>query len=297
MLKGGLYAANDGHLNQLTEDPADSEPDFSADGTTIAFVRGGDVYSVRADGSGQRRLTSGPEVDGRPQFSPNGRTRRLRAPRVRRRRPRDLYTVNLGGSARALADHDAYDEHEASFSADGAAIVFVRSVRRDRRRHRRRHLLGAALGGRPGPPDEHRPLDEFAPRYFGGGIVFSRGQSGEGPGAYADIYTMRRNGSNVRVAGRAAPARPSSKTSRRRPHAALPPRPGPLGEADRPRPRAQADRVARRFEDQRGLLLRRAPGRRLHRRPRKPRRSRRSTSPAAAAPSSPKASLWKAAPR
>ena len=55
-------------------------------------------------------------------------------------------------------------------------------------------------GGRPGAP--HRPpldLDEFAPRYFKGGIVFSRGQSGDGPGAYADIYTMRASGSNVRV--------------------------------------------------------------------------------------------------
>src|SRR5690349_21103119 len=59
---GGLYASKEGHLNQLTEDPTDSEPDFSTDGHTIAFVRGGDVYAMRADGSGQRQLTSGPEI-------------------------------------------------------------------------------------------------------------------------------------------------------------------------------------------------------------------------------------------
>ena len=52
-----------GRLNQLTENPADSEPDFSADGRKIAFVRGGDVWAMRADGSGQRQLTAGPEVD------------------------------------------------------------------------------------------------------------------------------------------------------------------------------------------------------------------------------------------
>src|SRR5262245_9770712 len=54
---GGLYASKDGNLNRLTEDPTDSEPDFSADGHTIAFVRGGDVYAMRADGTGQRQLT------------------------------------------------------------------------------------------------------------------------------------------------------------------------------------------------------------------------------------------------
>src|SRR5262245_34363345 len=51
--EGGIYAARDGRLNQLTEDPTDSEPDFSADGRKIAFVRGGDVWSMRADGTGQ----------------------------------------------------------------------------------------------------------------------------------------------------------------------------------------------------------------------------------------------------
>ena len=54
-VEGGLYAVTDGHLNQLTEDPTDTEPAFSPDGRGIAFVRGGDIYAVRADGSGQRR--------------------------------------------------------------------------------------------------------------------------------------------------------------------------------------------------------------------------------------------------
>ena len=71
--EGGLFAARDGRLNQLTENPADTEPDFSADGRMIAFVRDGDIYSMRADGSGQRPLTSGPEVDGGRSLSPNGR--------------------------------------------------------------------------------------------------------------------------------------------------------------------------------------------------------------------------------
>src|SRR6476469_8494098 len=57
--KGGLFAVKDGRLNQLTEDPTDTEPNFSPDGRTIAFARGGDIYSVRPDGSGQRSCPAG----------------------------------------------------------------------------------------------------------------------------------------------------------------------------------------------------------------------------------------------
>ncbi len=71
--KAASIAVKDGHLNQLTEDPTDSEPNFSPDGRTIAFVRGGDIYSIRPDGSGQRQLTNGPEVDSLPKIAPNGR--------------------------------------------------------------------------------------------------------------------------------------------------------------------------------------------------------------------------------
>jgi hypothetical protein len=46
-------------------------------------------------------------------------------------------------------------------------------------------------------------VDEFKPRWFAGGILFSRGESAAGPAAYADVYTMRRNGTRIKplVAG------------------------------------------------------------------------------------------------
>lgn len=197
-IEGGLYAAKGGRLNQLTEDPTDSEPDFSANGRKIAFVRGGDVWAMRADGTGQHKLTSGPELDSRPQFDPEGRYVVFERRAAVEGSPRDLYRVNLGGSARALVA-SAHDEHEASFSPDGKTVVFVRSV-------------AETSGGFADDVYSVRPsgaglarltktarLDEFSPRYFKGGIVFSRGQSGEGPGAYADIFTMRGNGTKVKV--------------------------------------------------------------------------------------------------
>ncbi len=196
--EGGLYAAKDGHLNQLTENPADTEPDFSADGRTIVFARSGDIYSVRADGSGERMLTSGPEVDGRPIFSPNGKIVVFER-RASEGAARDLYTVRATGGSPHVLTTTAADEHEASISDDGCMIAFVRSV-------------GLPSGGTADDVFSVRPagvhlrrltntpgLDEFAPHYFGEeNVVFSRGQSGDGPDAYADIYTMRENGSHLR---------------------------------------------------------------------------------------------------
>ena len=133
--EGGLFAVKDGHLNQLTEDPTDTEPNFSPDGRTVAFVRGGDVYSIRPDGSGQRQLTSGPEVDSLPKIAPNGRYL------VFERRgalggPSALYSVRVtGGGEHGVVTGG--DNHEAAFSPDGRTIVFVRSTPGAQRRQRR----------------------------------------------------------------------------------------------------------------------------------------------------------------
>jgi dipeptidyl aminopeptidase/acylaminoacyl peptidase len=195
--EGGIYAVRDQRLNQLTEDPADGEPSFSADGRTIAFTREGDVFTMRADGTGQRQLTRGPEIDSRPLVSPNGRYVLFQRSAAEGEQ-RDLYTVRLGGGAPHPLSVTAADEHEASISPDGCTIAFVRSV--------------AAPGGgtaddiytvRPAGIDLRRltrtpGIDEFAPHSLDETIVYSRGQSGEGPAAYADIYAMDENGSDQR---------------------------------------------------------------------------------------------------
>ena len=198
--KGGLFAVKGGHLNQLTEDPTDSQPNFSPDGRTIAFVRGGDVYSIRPDGSGQRQLTSGPEVDSVPKIAPSGRYV------VFERRgalggPSTLYSVRVtGGGLHALTSGG--DNREATFSPDGKAIVFVRATPTGSGANDDLYSIhpnGSGLSRltRTGG------VDEFAPRYFAGGVIYSRGESTPDPAAYADIYTMRRDGSKVKsqVAG------------------------------------------------------------------------------------------------
>jgi Tol biopolymer transport system component len=55
----------------------DGMPDFSPNGTRIVFTsnrdRQGEVYVMRPDGSGQRRVTRKPGDDFNPRFSPTGR--------------------------------------------------------------------------------------------------------------------------------------------------------------------------------------------------------------------------------
>lgn len=195
--EGGLYASREGRLNQLTEDPADSEPDFSADGHTIAFVRSGDIWAMRADGSGQHQLTGGPEVDGRPLVAPNGRYvlfERRTAAGV----PRDLYTVKVGGAGLHHVTASPEDDHEASFSPDGRTIAFVRSTAETGGGSADDIYTVRPSGARLARLTRTGRIDEFAPRELGETIVFSRGESTEGPAAYADIYTMRTDGKKLR---------------------------------------------------------------------------------------------------
>jgi tricorn protease-like protein len=198
--EGGLFAVRGGRLNQLTEDPTDTEPAFSPDGRTIAFVRGGDVYSVRPDGSGQRRLTSGPELDSAPIVSPDGK-RVVFERRATADAPGDLYAVGAtGGGLRALTS-GADDDRQAEFSPDGRAIVFVRGSGGGA--NTSDDLYSMRPSGARVTRLTRTGVDEFEPRYFAGGILFSRGESTPGPAAYADVYTMLRTGRRVKplVAG------------------------------------------------------------------------------------------------
>ena len=202
--KGGLFAVKDGRLNQLTEDPTDAEPNFSPDGRTIAFARGGDIYSIRPDGSGQRHLTSGSEIDSLPKVAPSGKyvvfERRTVAGG-----PAALYAVGAtGGGLRTLTSGS--DDHEAAFSPDGKWIVFVRSsaaITPSNGVSNDDIAVVRSTGSSPRRLTPTAGVDEFAPRFFAGGIIYSRGESTPGAAAYADIYTMRANGTKLKpqVAG------------------------------------------------------------------------------------------------
>ena len=194
--EGGLFAVKDGRQNQLTEDPADTEPSFSPDGRTIAFARDGHIYTVRPDGSGERRLTNGPVLDSRPQISPNGKIV-LFERRSAEGQPASLYTVRIGGGPAADLTPGPEEDAEARFSPDGKTIVFVRSTPAGGRDNADLYSIRPNGSGLTRLTTTGR-IDEFDPRYFSGGIVFSRGNQAAAPVGYADIYTMKSNGTRVK---------------------------------------------------------------------------------------------------
>jgi TolB protein len=66
------------HQRRLTRSPArDSNPDWSPDGTRLAFQsnrhrNSDDLYSILSDGSDLERLTTAPMADWAPAWSPDG---------------------------------------------------------------------------------------------------------------------------------------------------------------------------------------------------------------------------------
>jgi TolB protein len=99
-------------LAQLTSGPEDDAvPNWSPDGTKIAFVRGqGDsvnIWVMNADGTDVHRLTaSGKDYD--PSWSPDGR--QIVFSSYRQGRTGEIYVINADGSGVVRLTHDTYDD-------------------------------------------------------------------------------------------------------------------------------------------------------------------------------------------
>jgi TolB protein len=94
---------------QLTDRKAgsDADPTWSPDGTMIAFRRrvsadNFDVYLMRADGSGVRPVATGPAVEEKPSWSPDGRQMMIISNRDESGEPGktyDAYVLDVDGGA------------------------------------------------------------------------------------------------------------------------------------------------------------------------------------------------------
>ena len=98
-----------------------TQPRFSPDGRQIVFNRGGEIWTMNADGSDQKQLIQASEPAFAPVWSPNGRMIAF----FRGTRPQ-LYVTNVDGSdQRPLAPSPAW-ELDADWSPDGRRISFAR---------------------------------------------------------------------------------------------------------------------------------------------------------------------------
>ena len=105
-----------------TARPSLYEPSLSPDGSTIAFVSGGDIWEVPASGGVAHLLVTGAATEGRPLYSPDGR--KLAFTSTRGGSP-NIFVLDLASGAIDRITYAEANEELDSWSADGKWIYFA----------------------------------------------------------------------------------------------------------------------------------------------------------------------------
>jgi tricorn protease len=106
--------------------PYFSEPAVSPDRQEIAFVSGGDVWTVPGAGGEARLLVAHPATESRPLYSPDGKTLAFTSTRSGNG---DIYLLNFeSGELKRLTFDDGLDQLDA-WSADGKYLYFSSTSR------------------------------------------------------------------------------------------------------------------------------------------------------------------------
>jgi tricorn protease len=148
-------------LGQTRSEPvpraAFAEPGIAPDGSEIAFVSGGDIWTVPAGGGEARLLVSSPANDTRPMYSPDKKQLAFVSTRTG---GGDIYVLTLAsGDVRRITYEDGQEQLDG-WSRDGKWLYFFSSAR---------ELAGnvndvyrvSADGGTPMPVSADRYANEF----------------------------------------------------------------------------------------------------------------------------------------
>ena len=104
-----------------------AEPSLSPDGAEVAFVSGGDIWTVPVGGGEARLLVSHPDNESRPLYSPDGKYLAFASSRTGNG---DIYLLTLETGAIKRLTYDDGNEVLNSWSRDGK-IVYFQSTTRD----------------------------------------------------------------------------------------------------------------------------------------------------------------------
>ncbi len=116
LLPAAAFAATSAGLPSL------SQPALSPDGREIAFVSGGDIWSVPAEGGEAHLLVSNPATESRPLWSPDGSRLAFVSTRTGNG---DIYVLTLAtGQLARITYADAAEDLDA-WSADGHWLYFT----------------------------------------------------------------------------------------------------------------------------------------------------------------------------
>jgi Tol biopolymer transport system component len=144
------------HAAYAAPRPTLAEPSLSPDGREIAFVSGGDIWTVPAGGGTASLLVTDPATEGRPLYSPDGRE--LAFTSTRNGAP-NIYVLTLAtGRLRRITYSDATEQLDA-WSRDGKWLYFS-SPANDVGRQNDVFRV-AAGGGTPLEVSRERYLNEF----------------------------------------------------------------------------------------------------------------------------------------
>ena len=136
--------------------PYFSDPALSPDASEIAFISGGDIWTVPAKGGEARLLVSHPDFESRPLYSPDGRYLAFVSTRTG---GGDIYTLNIAdGNLKRLTYNDGPDEL-SGWSKDGKWVYFS-SAAKDIAAMRDVFKINSD-GGTPIPVSDNRYVTEF----------------------------------------------------------------------------------------------------------------------------------------
>ncbi|HEY1114046.1 MAG TPA: LpqB family beta-propeller domain-containing protein [Chitinophagaceae bacterium] len=150
--------------------PSYSEPALSPDGSEIAFVSGGDIWTVPSSGGEARLLVSNPATESRPLYSPDGKSLAFVSTRSGNG---DIYVLHMvTGAVERLTWDDGFDEVSA-WSRDGKYLYFS-STSRDIAGMRDVFRV-KATGGTPVTVSGNRYVNEYfaAPAPDGKSVAFA----------------------------------------------------------------------------------------------------------------------------
>jgi tricorn protease len=137
--------------------PSFAEPGISPDGTTIAFVSGGDIWEVPASGGDARLLVSHPATESRPLFSPDGKRLAFTSTRTG---AGDVYLLTIASGDVSRLTFDDVNELVTGWSRDGKWVYFSSNS----------HELSGVFDVYRVPADGGMPMpvaaDRYTPEYF-----------------------------------------------------------------------------------------------------------------------------------